>query len=169
MLVLRSDMTIPIARVVATRYAGVEPPLRLCYLQRAYRSVRPQRGEAREQLQAGIELVGVPTAGRDRRGDRPLLPGARRRRADALLDRARLAALYPALLAEAGIDGEARDRLLHELVTRDFVGLAREVRRWAPTPAAADPAAARRPRGARRGRRRSADGLREVHELLPPE
>ena len=31
-LVLRSDMTIPIARVVATRYADVEPPLRLCYL-----------------------------------------------------------------------------------------------------------------------------------------
>src|SRR3954462_4835619 len=60
-LVLRSDMTIPIARVVATRYAEVEPPLRLCYLQRAYRAVRPQRGEAREQLQAGIELVGVAT------------------------------------------------------------------------------------------------------------
>src|ERR687891_1801018 len=55
-LALRSDMTIPIARVVATRYADVEPPLRLCYLQRAYRSVRPQRGEAREQLQGGLEL-----------------------------------------------------------------------------------------------------------------
>src|ERR1700728_3161277 len=30
-LVLRSDMTVPIARLVATRYGSSEPPLRLCY------------------------------------------------------------------------------------------------------------------------------------------
>ena len=59
-LVLRSDMTIPIARVVSTRYASAEPPLRFCYVAHAYRSVRPQRGQDREMLQAGIELVGVP-------------------------------------------------------------------------------------------------------------
>jgi ATP phosphoribosyltransferase regulatory subunit len=59
-LVLRSDMTIPIARVVATRYAASEPPLRFCYFAHAYRSVRPQRGQAREMLQAGLELVGAP-------------------------------------------------------------------------------------------------------------
>ena len=60
MLVLRSDMTIPIARVVATRYTTSRPPLRFCYFAHAYRSVRPQRGQAREMLQAGIELVGAP-------------------------------------------------------------------------------------------------------------
>ena len=59
-LVLRSDMTIPIARVVASRYASAAPPLRFCYFAHAYRSVRPQRGQAREMLQAGIELVGAP-------------------------------------------------------------------------------------------------------------
>ena len=59
-LVLRSDMTIPIARVVATRYASSAPPLRFCYFAHAYRSVRPSRGQAREMLQAGIELVGAP-------------------------------------------------------------------------------------------------------------
>src|ERR1700739_4637590 len=30
-LILRSDMTVPIARVVASRYEGAEPPLRFCY------------------------------------------------------------------------------------------------------------------------------------------
>src|SRR5215210_2896707 len=59
-LVLRSDMTIPIARVVSARYASASPPLRFCYVAHAYRSVRPQRGQDREMLQAGIELVGVP-------------------------------------------------------------------------------------------------------------
>src|SRR5919112_103788 len=59
-LVLRSDMTIPIARVVGTRYATASPPLRFCYVAHAYRSVRPQRGQDREMLQAGVELVGAP-------------------------------------------------------------------------------------------------------------
>src|SRR4051812_28522010 len=53
-MALRSDMTVPIARVVANRYASAEPPLRFSYLAHAYRGVRPQRGQAREFLQAGI-------------------------------------------------------------------------------------------------------------------
>ena len=59
-LVLRSDMTIPIARVVATRYPSAPVPLRFFYLQHAYRAVRQHRGQPREILQAGIELVGAP-------------------------------------------------------------------------------------------------------------
>ena len=52
-LALRSDMTVPIARVVATRYPTAEPPLRFCYVAHAYRAVRPHRGQMREFLQAG--------------------------------------------------------------------------------------------------------------------
>src|SRR5436305_11211733 len=37
-LALRSDMTVPIARVAATHYAHVDPPLRFCYFAHAYRS-----------------------------------------------------------------------------------------------------------------------------------
>ncbi len=126
-LVLRSDMTIPLARVVATRYADIEPPLRLCYLQRAYRSVRPQRGEAREQLQAGIELVGA--AGAEGTAEAMLILC---RALDATgLRGYRIglgsAGLFPALLDESGVDAATRERLLNELLTRDFAGLAREV------------------------------------------
>ena len=53
---MRSDMTVPIARLVANRYADAEPPFRLCYLAHAYREVRPQRGQMREFTQAGVEL-----------------------------------------------------------------------------------------------------------------
>src|SRR5437763_13047671 len=45
-LVLRSDMTIPIARVVATRYEHEEPPFRLCYFVNAYREVGRRSGGA---------------------------------------------------------------------------------------------------------------------------
>ena len=67
-LALRTDMTIPIARLVATRYPTAEPPLRFCYFAHAYRGVRPHRGQMREFLQAGIELVGAPAPRRHRRG-----------------------------------------------------------------------------------------------------
>ena len=59
-LALRPDMTVPIARVAATRYGSAEPPLRFCYVAHAYRAVRPHRGQMREFLQAGIELFGAP-------------------------------------------------------------------------------------------------------------
>ena len=62
-LALRSDMTIPIARLVATRYPDSDLPLRLCYVSHAYRAVRPQRGQQREFLQAGIELIGAEAPG----------------------------------------------------------------------------------------------------------
>ena len=127
-LVLRSDMTVPIARVVATRYATAEPPLRFCYFAHAYRGVRPQRGQSREFLQAGIELVGAPAPEGDGRGAAPC--------SCAALDASGLqdyrigvgdASLYPALLGAFGVPERARARLLHELVARDFVGLEREV------------------------------------------
>jgi ATP phosphoribosyltransferase regulatory subunit HisZ len=129
-LVLRSDMTIPIARVVAMRYATASAPLRFCYVAHAYRSVRPQRGQDREMLQAGIELVGEPAPGGTAEAlavlcealDAIGLAGYRVGLGDA--------SLYPALLDAHGVPAAARAAILHELVTRDFVGLAREVARF---------------------------------------
>ena len=46
-LALRSDATIPIARLVANRYAEEPGPLRLCYFAHAYRAVERGSGQAR--------------------------------------------------------------------------------------------------------------------------
>ena len=59
-LVLRSDMTIPIARVVSSRYSDRDVPIRLCYFAHAYRDVDMRSGQAREFLQGGLELIGIP-------------------------------------------------------------------------------------------------------------
>jgi ATP phosphoribosyltransferase regulatory subunit len=126
-LALRTDMTVPIARVVATRYAAAEPPLRFCYVAHAYRQVTPHRGQMREFLQAGIELVGAPAPQGTAEAltvlchalDAVGLEGYRVGLGDA--------SLYPALLAGLGVDEEHRERLLLELATKDFVGLEREV------------------------------------------
>jgi ATP phosphoribosyltransferase regulatory subunit len=137
-LALRADMTVPIARVVATRYATADPPLRFCYVAHAYRQVTPHRGQMREFLQAGIELVGAPAPDGTAEAltvlchalDAVGLNGYRVGLGDA--------SLYPALLAGLGVDEEHRERLLHELATKDFVGLEREVRELGLAEADAD-------------------------------
>ncbi|HWV84294.1 MAG TPA: ATP phosphoribosyltransferase regulatory subunit [Capillimicrobium sp.] len=128
-LVLRTDMTVPIARVASTRYANAEPPLRFSYVANAYRQVRPHRGHMRELRQAGIELIGAAAPGGTAEVLTVLCAALE---ATGLRDfRVGLgsASIVPSLLAQAGVAPEDRDRLLHELVTRDFVGLDREVRR----------------------------------------
>src|SRR3954454_21750831 len=61
-LAMRSDMTIPIARVVATRYGEVEPPFRLCYFAHAYREVQGGAGQQRDWVKGVIELIAVQAA-----------------------------------------------------------------------------------------------------------
>jgi ATP phosphoribosyltransferase regulatory subunit len=166
-LVLRSDMTIPIARVVATRYPAAELPLRFCYVAAAYRAVRPQRGQAREMLQAGIELVGAPGAA----GTAEAIAVLCEALGAAGLENYRIglgdAGLYPRLLDRVGVPDGLRPQILHELVTRDFVGLEREVQRFG------EPALARVPqlRGGPEvlDEAPEAEQLRAVLDLLAPD
>lgn len=122
-LALRSDMTVPIARLVSTRYEHAAVPLRFFYLAHCYRRVRPQRGQSREFLQAGIELIGA---------------GAPDGTVEALtvlckaLDSVGLAdyrvgvgdaSLFRSLLARLDVREDAQPLLLDALVARDYVSL----------------------------------------------
>ena len=124
-LTLRWDMTVPIARLVATRYASAQPPLRFAYFAHVYRDVRPQRGQPRELLQAGIELVGLPAP----EGTAEALTVlCRALDATGLRDyRIGLgsASLYPGLMDECRVPGSLRPQLLDHLARRDLVGLGR--------------------------------------------
>jgi ATP phosphoribosyltransferase regulatory subunit len=175
-LVLRSDMTIPIARLVATRYPHADPPVRLCYLAHAYRGVRPQRGQAREFLQAGVELIGSPAP----EGTAEAL-GVLCAALDAAgLETYRIglgdASLYPALLEAVGVPSRSRERILAELVDGDFVGVEREVHELRLAPDASELLlSVPRTRGGPEvleglsGALHSAvSGMREVHALLAP-
>jgi ATP phosphoribosyltransferase regulatory subunit len=127
-LALRSDMTIPIARVVATRYAEASPPLRFCYLAHAWRAVDRGIGEPREFLQGGLELIGV--AGSE--GDAEVLALTIAGLDAAGLRRHRIGvgdgSLYRTLLASLGVPDEQHQPLLETLSRRDLVGLDMRVR-----------------------------------------
>jgi len=128
-LALRTDMTVPIARLVATRYPTAEPPLRFCYFAHVYRGVRPHRGQNREFLQAGIELVGSPAPDGTAEALSVLchaltatgLRGYRIGLGDA--------SLYRTLLRSYGVEDAVGDRLVLALVARDFVALESELAR----------------------------------------
>jgi ATP phosphoribosyltransferase regulatory subunit len=127
LLALRSDMTVPIARLVASRFAEVEPPLRFCYLANAFRAVRPQRGQMREFAQAGVELIGAPAPA----GTVEVVEVLEAALDAAGLDRALIglgdADLFRQLLTELGVEGESRDAVLGRLATHDLVGLETEL------------------------------------------
>jgi ATP phosphoribosyltransferase regulatory subunit len=127
LLAMRSDMTIPIARLVSSRYADAELPLRFCYLGSTYRAVRPQRGQMREFMQAGVELIGAEAP----EGTAEVVEVLVRALDAAGLTRAVVglgdADLYRQLLAEIGVDGAARAEILDRLAAHDLVGLEGEV------------------------------------------
>jgi ATP phosphoribosyltransferase regulatory subunit len=127
LLALRSDMTIPIARLAATRFADVEPPLRFSYVGNAYRVVRPQRAQVRQFMHAGVELLGAQAPDGTAEVMEVLSAAL-----DAVgLNRAVVglgdADVYRQLLAELGVGDEQRERVLDRLAEHNLVGLEMEV------------------------------------------
>jgi ATP phosphoribosyltransferase regulatory subunit len=126
-LALRSDMTIPIARVVATRYREAAPPLRLCYFAHAWRAVERGVGEPREFLQGGLELIGVGAP----EGEAEIVALTVAALEEAGLRRHRVGvgdgSLYRSLLEALEVPEDRHLPLLECLSRRDLVGLEMRV------------------------------------------
>jgi ATP phosphoribosyltransferase regulatory subunit len=122
-LALRSDMTIPIARVVGTRYADAETPLRFCYFAHAWRAVERGVGEPREFLQGGLELIGADGP----EGDAEVVALTVEALDAVGLRRHRIGigdgSLYRELLNDLDVPEERHLRLLECLSRRDLVAL----------------------------------------------
>jgi ATP phosphoribosyltransferase regulatory subunit len=125
-LALRNDMTVPIARMVAGRFAGQEGPFRLAYSGSVYRRVRPQRGQLREFRQVGIELVGAAAPG----GTVEVVEVLAAALDSIGLERAVIGLgdgdLFRQVLDEFEVEGMARDRILDCLATHDLVAIEAE-------------------------------------------
>jgi ATP phosphoribosyltransferase regulatory subunit len=155
-------MTIPIARVVATRYADVEPPLRFCHFAHAWRAIERGVGEPREFLQGGLELIGASGA----EGDAEVVSLTIEALDAAGLRRHRIGigdgSLYRTLLQELDVPEERHMPLLECLSRRDLVGLERVVSDLPERELLAElPTIRGGPEVLER-----AEGLRALHELL---
>ena len=127
LLAMRADMTVPIARLVANRYSTAEPPMRFFYNARAYREVRPQRGQMGEFFQAGVELVGAGAPD----GTIEIVEVLSAALDEAGLGRAVIglgdAAVYRQLLDEVGAGEAPGARILDLLAAHDLVGLGEAI------------------------------------------
>ena len=160
LLALRSDMTIPIARLAASRYADAEPPLRFSYIGNAYRAVTQGRAQMRQFMHAGVELLGAPAPAGTAEVIEVLSAAL-----DAVgLNRAVIglgdADVYRQLLAELGVDEERRRRVVGRLAAHDLVGLEEEVDALEGVSAEGRDALLRLP-----GLRGDAEVLERAHEL----
>lgn len=60
-MVLRPDMTTPIARIVSTKIKKQNYPLKLCYTSNIYRVNEKLNGKLNEITQSGVEIIGSDT------------------------------------------------------------------------------------------------------------
>lgn len=58
-LALRTDMTLPIARICAAKYQNVQPPFRFYYSSNVYKVRQAFAGKRNEVTDCGIELIGL--------------------------------------------------------------------------------------------------------------
>ena len=102
-------------------------PSAFSYSGTAYRAVRPQRGQMREFMQAGVELIGEPAPA----GTVEMIEVLSAALDAAGLTRAVIglgdADLFKQLLDELGVEGEGKASVLSRLASHDLVGLEAEV------------------------------------------
>ena len=127
-LVLRPDLTIPIARLIATRMADEPGPLRVSYNARAVQPPSAGTGQGAERRQAGIELCG-PGGPED---DAEVIAALSSALAAAGLPGARVAigsvALVDAVLSAVNAGPEATDALWRARRGRSMVAWRSEAR-----------------------------------------
>jgi ATP phosphoribosyltransferase regulatory subunit len=127
-LVLRPDLTIPVARLVATRLADHPGPVRVAYVARVFRPPPPGRAQAAEERQAGAELVGAGGPGADAEVIALLVAAL----ADAGLADGRVAvgdvSVTGAVLDGLDVEESRRERLRAAARARNLVAWRRAVR-----------------------------------------
>ena len=121
-LVLRPDLTVPIARMVST-YAEDEGELRLSYIGNAYAQAAYNMGQRAEFSQAGIELIGREDTGADAEtvalAIRSILAVGIE---DFKLDIGHVG-LFNGIIKEAGIDEETAERIRSLIDAKNTVEL----------------------------------------------
>lgn len=123
LLALRSDMTTPIARVVATRLRNNPMPLRLFYLANVFRYEAPQAGRQREFYQAGVEFIGQA----DAQADAEVIALAVEALESSGLQDFQISLgqieIFNGLMEESGLSQEQKRKVKETIARRDLVGL----------------------------------------------
>ena len=122
-LALRHEMTTPIARVAASRLSEMEFPLKLSYITNVYRYEQAQTGRQCEFYQAGVELMGVPTANADAEVIALAIESLRQAGLANFQISLGQVEFINGVMAQFKLTQEQQQEIKHAMVTRDLVGL----------------------------------------------
>lgn len=125
LLALRPEMTVPIARVVASRLADSPGPHRIRYAADVFREHASLRGQARQFRQVGIELVGAHGSAADTEVALLLIGALEAAGLESFLVGIGTAEVLRALLSRAGGDAAWREAAISAAQGRNLVELDR--------------------------------------------
>jgi ATP phosphoribosyltransferase regulatory subunit len=123
LLALRPDMTVPIARLAASRMAGEPGPLRFRYCAEVFREHESLRGQARGFTQVGVELVGEGGPAADAEVVSVLVESLAAAGVPEFTVAIGTVAVLHALVAAADADAEWGRAVLEAAHNRNLVGL----------------------------------------------
>lgn len=123
-LVLRPELTTPIARMVSTRLRGSELPLRLCYAADVFRSGSVRNREFR---QAGVELVGSDSSLADAEVIALAIEALRKLELEDFQLNLGHMGIFSGIMDELQIDPQFRLKFQELLTRKDLVGIERLV------------------------------------------
>lgn len=123
-LVLRPDMTTPIARIAATKLKDSYYPLRLCYTSNVYRVNESLNGKNSEITQSGIEIIGVKSLKADAEA---IITGICALIKCGLKDfkiELGQAEFFKAIIEEVNLEDEEKERLRKNIENKNFTALS---------------------------------------------
>lgn len=125
LLALRPEMTVPIARVAASRLADVPGPHRIRYTADVFREHASLRGQSRQFTQIGVELIGARGPAADAEVVLALIDALEATGLESFQIGLGTIEVLVSLLAESGGEPEWRDAVIAAAQERNFVELDR--------------------------------------------
>lgn len=120
-LVLRPDLTVPIARVAATKLHSM--PQRLFYIQNSFASAEPAIGKAGEFTQAGIELIGDESNSADAEVIALAVKALKTAGLKSFTIDIGQVAFFKALISESGLKDSDIDVMRHAVDSKDKMAI----------------------------------------------
>ncbi len=122
-LVIRPDITIPVARITATKFRDIPYPLRCSYIGNVFRYNEYGGGKQNEFTQAGVELLGVSTP----ESDAEVIAIAIKALKEAGLENFQVdigqVEFFNGLMEETGLPDEDIARMRMLIDRKDYVGV----------------------------------------------
>ena len=122
-LVLRPDMTPPIARCVAKYFMDEPGPLRLCYLGQTFLNRASYQGRLHETTQTGVELIGDDSSDGDAEMIALVIDALKATGLQEFQVELGQVEFYRGLVEEAGLDEETQEQLRELIENKNFFGV----------------------------------------------